>query len=348
MSLENDLLLRAARGEITERPPVWLMRQAGRILPEYREVRASVKDFRELVETPEKVAEVTVQPVDILGVDAAIIFSDILVVADTLGYPYGMEPGKGPVFERNLTEHPEDLLDPADIDVASNLDYVGEGILQSKKLLEGRVPLIGFAGAPWTLFTYLAEGEGTKSFTKARKLLYRSPEYSEEVIQRIVDVTLSYLRMQIRAGADIVQIFDSWAGILGAEQYRRFGLEPIRRICEGLREEVPIIVFAKGAGHVLEDLKELPCQVLGMDWTMDIEETKRSIDGVKALQGNLDPAQLYASPDRIVEASERMLESFSGHPHIANLGHGVLPDTDPEHVKTFVDTVKNHRSYVPS
>jgi uroporphyrinogen decarboxylase len=347
MSLENDLLLRAAKGEITERPPVWLMRQAGRILPEYRAVRSQVKDFRELVETPDKVSEVTVQPVDILGVDAAIIFSDILVVADVLGFPYGMEAGKGPVFERTLWDPGVEMRDSEDIDVERELGYVGEGILKSKERLQGRVPLIGFAGAPWTLFSYLAEGEGSKNFAKARKLLYQYPEYSEELIERIVDVTLSYLRMQIRAGADIVQIFDSWAGILGPELYRRFGLEPIRRICEGI-EEVPVIVFAKGAMHVMEDLKDLPCQVLGMDWTMDIEEVKRMVDGSKALQGNLDPALIYAPMDRIEEATERMLQGFSGHPYIANLGHGVLPDSDPDHVKRFIDTVQKHGPYVPN
>lgn len=345
MPLENELLLRAARGERTERSPVWLMRQAGRILPEYREVRASVKDFRELVESPEKVAQVTQQPVDILGVDAAIIFSDILVVADVLGFPYGMEAGKGPVFQNTLWDGFERLRDPASIDVEKELGYVAEGIQRSKEGLQGRVPLIGFAGAPWTIFSYLAEGEGSKNFAKARKLLYQFPAASEELLQNVVDVTLSYLRMQIRAGADIVQIFDSWAGVLGAEMYERFGLEPIRRICEGI-DEVPVIVFAKGASHVMDSLKELPCQVLGMDWTMDIEASKRKVGGSMALQGNLDPAMLYAAPERIEAATERMLERFSGHPHIANLGHGVLPDSDPEHVKRFIATVQKHAYHV--
>lgn len=344
MPLENDLLLRAARGELTERSPVWLMRQAGRILPEYRKVREQVKDFRELVESPELVAEVTRQPVDILGVDAAIIFSDILVIADVLGFPYRMEAGKGPVFDRTLFDDPEAVRDPGKINVEEELGYVGEGIRLSKEGLEKRVPLIGFAGAPWTLFSYLAEGEGSKSFNKARKLLYQAPERSEEIIQRIVDVTLSYLRMQVRAGADIVQIFDSWAGVLGGELYRRFGLEPIRRICEGIKD-VPVIVFAKGASHMLNDLRTLPCEVLGMDWTMDIQATKSIVGTGRTLQGNLDPAYLYAHPSKIEEGTKRMLDAFSGHPHIANLGHGVLPDSDPEHVKRFIDTVKRH-SYV--
>lgn len=344
MAFENDLLLRAARGELTERSPVWLMRQAGRILPEYRRVREQVRDFRELVETPELVAEVTCQPVDILGVDAAIIFSDILVVADVLGFPYRMEPGKGPVFDRTLFDAPDALRDIKNISVEEELGYVGKGIRLSKEGLDDRVPLIGFAGAPWTLFSYLAEGEGSKAFNKARKLLYQAPERSKEIIQKIVDVTLSYLRMQIRAGADIVQIFDSWAGVLGSELYRTFGSEPIRRICEGIND-VPVIVFAKGASHMMNELRTLPCEVIGMDWTMDIRSTRDIVGKERSLQGNLDPAYLYSHPSKIEEGTKKMLNAFSGHPHIANLGHGVLPDTDPEHVKRFIDTVKSHSSY---
>jgi len=255
-----------------------------------------------------------------------------------------METGKGPVFDRTLFDSREALRDPEKIALEEELGYVEKGIRLSKGKLEDQVPLIGFAGAPWTLFSYLAEGEGSKSFSKARKLLYQAPEDSERIIEHIVDVTLSYLRMQVRAGADIVQIFDSWAGVLGAELYRTFGLEPIRRICEGLRD-VPVIVFAKGAAHVLEELRTLPCEVIGMDWTMDIEATERKVGSDKALQGNLDPAYLYAPPSKIEEGTKKMLNAFSGHPHIANLGHGVLPDSDPEHVKRFIETVKSYSSY---
>lgn len=316
------------------------MRQAGRILPEYRQVREGVRDFRELVETPELAAKVTLQPVDRFGVDAAIIFSDILVVADVLGFPYRMEPGIGPVFDRTLSEDQELPDDPQGIDVEEELAFVFKAIRLTKEELAGRVPLIGFAGAPWTLFSYLAEGQGSKNFAKARKLLYQEPQRSKQVIDRIVDVTLSYLRMQIKAGADCVQIFDSWAGVLGRDMYREFGLEPIRRICEGIRD-VPVIVFAKGASHAMKELKDLPCEVLGMDWTMDIAETRGIVGKERPLQGQLDPALLYADPSRIRKATREMLKAFDGHPYIANLGHGVLPDTDPEHVKVFVDTVKS-------
>lgn len=347
MTLKNDLLLRAARGEVTERSPIWLMRQAGRSLPEYRKVREQVKDFRELVETPELAAKVTLQPVDILGVDAAIIFSDILVIADVIGFPYRMEAGKGPVFDRTLQDEKETGRDPDEVDVEHELAYVGESIRLSKERLEGRVPLIGFAGAPWTLFAYLAEGGGSKDFAKARSLLYRDPDRSKMVIDRIVEASIRYLRMQIQAGADIVQIFDSWAGMLGPAEYRRFGLEPIRRICEGIRD-VPVIVFAKGAGHLLDEMKSLPCEVLGMDWTTRIDDAKRTVRGEKTLQGNLDPALLHAPHSLIRERTQEMVRSFEGHPHIANLGHGVLPDSDPEHIKTFVNTVKETQRHATS
>lgn len=342
MPLQNDILLRAAKGELTERSPVWLMRQAGRSLPEYRAVRERAGSFRNLVETPELAAEVTVQPVDILGVDAAIIFSDILVVADVLGFRYRMEPGKGPVFDRTLSNDPR--IPGGEPDVEGELAYVGDSIRKSKELLEDRVPLIGFAGAPWTLFSYLAEGGGSKDFPKARKLLYQKPDLAREMLDRIVEATLRYLRMQIQAGADIVQIFDSWAGVLGKDMYRIFGLEPLKRVCEGI-DEVPVIAFAKGADHSLEELDELPCDVIGLDQTMEVERSKGRIASGRPLQGNLDPAFLYASPERIREGTEEMLEAFSGRPHIANLGHGVLPDSDPEHIKAFVDTVKEHQPY---
>ncbi len=340
MPLQNDLILRAAKGEVTERPPVWLMRQAGRILKEYRAVREKAGSFRNLVETPEMAAEVTVQPVDILDVDAAIIFSDILVVCDLLGFPYGMAPGKGPVFEKTLAPGVE-LDDWEEIDVEGRLDYVFEAIRITKEKLSGRVPLIGFAGAPWTLFCYLTEGEGSRTFTKARKLLYTCPEFCHEVLDRIADMTVRYLKGQVEAGANMVQVFDSWAGILGEEMYRKFALPPIRKICEAI-DEVPVTVFSKGAHGNLHDLAKLDCRTIGLDWTMNIEESIRTIGPEKTLQGNLDPALLYADKARVKEEAARMLDRFAGHPYIANLGHGVYPDTNPEKVKAFVQTVKTH------
>ena len=225
MNLQNDLILRAARGESIERYPVWLMRQAGRILPEYRAVRASLSGFKELVETPERAAEVTIQPVDLLGVDAAIIFSDILVVPEAMGLEYQMVEKKGPWFEKTIRSKEQfDLLDK-DIDVEDRLSYVTEAIKITNKELNGRVPLIGFAGAPWTIFCYMTEGQGSKTFSESRKVLYTNPTLAHELLNYITDVTIQYLKAQILAGANMVQVFDSWAGILGKEQYAEFGLK---------------------------------------------------------------------------------------------------------------------------
>jgi uroporphyrinogen decarboxylase len=225
---QNDLILRMINGEKTERFPVWLMRQAGRILPEYRAVRGSLSGFKELVETPERAAEVTIQPVDLLGVDAAIIFSDILVIPEAMGLPYQMIEKKGPWFENTIQSREDVAQISADIDVTDRLGYVYEAIKLTKKELNGRVPLIGFCGAPWTIFCYMTEGQGSKTFSKAKRLLYQDPEMSHKVLDMITEVTIKYLKLQIEAGADVVQVFDSWSGILGPEQYTRVW----REICK--------------------------------------------------------------------------------------------------------------------
>ncbi|MBD3635793.1 MAG: uroporphyrinogen decarboxylase [Crocinitomicaceae bacterium] len=338
-TLQNDLLLRTIKGEQTDRFPVWLMRQAGRILPEYRAVRASLSGFKELVETPELAAEVTIQPVDILGVDAAIIFSDILVIPDAMGLPYQMIKGKGPWFE-NTIQSKEDVQRVTEkIDVADKLSYVFEAIKITKKELNGRVPLIGFCGAPWTIFCYMTEGEGSKTFSKARRMLYQDPELSHELLHQITEVTIEYLRHQIAAGADLVQVFDSWSGVLGPDQYSEFGMKYVRRICDAIND-VPVTVFAKGAYYAREELAGLNCQTIGLDWNMDVAESRKLIGPDKTLQGNLDPCVLYADFKTIEQKTKNMLNSFGNQRHIANLGHGVYPDTDPEKVKCFIETVK--------
>jgi uroporphyrinogen decarboxylase len=341
MSLQNDLILRAARGEKTERYPVWLMRQAGRILPEYRAVREKLKDFKELVETPERAAEVTIQPVDILGVDAAIIFSDILVVPEAMGYTYQMLEQKGPWFEKTLRTS-DDLKDLHVPDVHDSLSYVMEAIRITKKELNGRVPLIGFAGAPFTILSYIIEGQGSKTFSKARKLLYTNPELCHQALQRITDTTIAYLKAQIAAGADMVQLFDSWAGFPSPEQYKVFGVPYIKQICEAVTE-VPVTVFAKGAFFARHDLAQIPCRTIGLDWNMDIAESRAIIGPDKTIQGNLDPCVLYAEDAVIRRETEKMLQSFANGRHIANLGHGVYPDTNPEKVKVFIETVKAYQ-----
>ncbi len=336
MSQKNDLLLRVARGEKTERTPVWLMRQAGRILPEYRAVRERLSGFKELVETPELAAEVTIQPVDILDVDAAIIFSDILVVPEAMGLSYEMVEKLGPKFSDTIrNEHDLDNIRIAD---PNELSYVYEAIKITKQALNNRVPLIGFAGAPWTIFAYMVEGGGSKTFSEAKKMLYQNPALAHRLLDMITESTISYLKRQVDAGADLIQIFDSWAGILAPSYYRAFSLKYINRICSAI-EGVPITVFAKGAWFALEDLAKMDCQTIGLDWNMEPEKVKTILPN-KTLQGNLDPCALYGSFEEIRKATNTMLDAFGDHPHIANLGHGVYPDTDPEKVKCFVQSVK--------
>ncbi|MDN5214422.1 uroporphyrinogen decarboxylase [Fulvivirgaceae bacterium BMA12] len=342
MILENDLLLRAARGEKVERTPVWLMRQAGRILPEYRAVRASLSGFIELVKTPELAAEVTIQPVDHLKVDAAIIFSDILVIPEAMGLSYEMVEKAGPFFPEVITTA-EQVAKLKRVNPEESLSYVLEAIRITKKELNGRVPLIGFAGAPWTIFCYMVEGKGSKTFSQARRMLYNNPDLSIQLLDKITDSTIHYLKAQVEAGADLVQIFDSWAGILPPDLYERFSLAYIEKICDAVNS-VPVTVFAKGAYFARKAIGQLACNTVGLDWNMDIEESKQLIGPEKTLQGNLDPCALYGSYDQIKKTTEEMLRQFGDHPHIANLGHGVYPDTSPEKVKCFIETVKEFTS----
>ena len=342
MNLQNDLILRAARGEKTERTPVWLMRQAGRVLPEYREVRAKMGGFIELVKTPEFAAEVTIQPVDILGVDAAIIFSDILVIPEAMGLPYTMVEARGPWFEKTVkTEADINKLRIADGE--NDLSYVCDAIRLTKTALAVRVPLIGFAGAPWTLLAYMVEGSGSKTFSRAKKFLYTEPRLAHMLLEKITESTIHYLKAQVKSGADMLQVFDSWAGILSPAQYREFALPYISHICNALHGVVPITVFAKDAFFVREDLGKLKCNTIGLDWTMDVAESRALIGNEKTLQGNADPCLLYADFDTIKSETEKMLRAFGPSKHIANLGHGLYPDLEKEKVKFFVDTIKDFR-----
>jgi uroporphyrinogen decarboxylase len=320
------------------RTPVWLMRQAGRVLPEYRKVRESAKDFKALVKTPALAAEVTIQPVDLLGVDAAIIFSDILVIPEAMGLNYEMKEAKGPYFPKTVSS-PADL-EELHVAQPESLQYVLDAIAITKRELNGRVPLIGFAGAPWTIFAYMIEGGGSKTFSKAKKMLYTQPELSHQLLLMITQSTIHYLKAQIKAGADLVQLFDSWAGILSPEQYDEFSLRYISMICEAIHE-APKTVFAKGAFFAREKMNSLACDVVGLDWNMDITESKKMLPS-KVLQGNLDPCALYGDFHSIRKETRHMLDLFKGHPHIANLGHGLYPDIEPDKVRCFVDTVKEY------
>ena len=336
MSLENDLILRAARGEKTERTPVWLMRQAGRILPEYRAIRDRLSGFKELVETPELAAEVTMQPVDILGVDAAIIFSDILVIPEAMGLTYEMIEKRGPFFPKTISTAND--LDQIKLASGADIQYTIDAIKITKERLAGRVPVIGFAGAPWTIFSYMVEGSGSKTFSKARKMLYQEPDLSHKLLNMITQSTIAYLKAQIVAGADMVQVFDSWAGVLPPNHYKEFSMPYISEIASAITE-VPVTIFAKGAYFALEDMNAVDCRTVGLDWNMDIGVSRKLLPN-KTLQGNLDPCVLYGTNESIEAETKRMLEQFAGHAHIANLGHGVYPDTDPNKVKHFVDCVK--------
>jgi uroporphyrinogen decarboxylase len=342
MALQNDLFLRAAKGELTERPPVWLMRQAGRILPQYRALRASLSGFKELVSTPDLAAEVTVQPVDELGVDAAIIFSDILVIPEALGLDYNMVEKVGPRFPETIKSLSDfNKLRPAAA-APGELTYVYDALSATKKLLDNRVPLIGFAGAPWTIFAYMVEGGGSKTFSKARRMLYQEPVLAHQLLQRIAEATAGYLKEKVRHGADLIQLFDSWAGVLPPVLYEEFSLRYINFIVGEISREVPVTVFAKDAHHAIEPLANGAASVIGLDWCADVTQVRAAIGKGRVLQGNLDPCQLYASPENITLATRAMLERFGPH-HIANLGHGVYPDTPLDGVKAFVNAVKTFR-----
>jgi uroporphyrinogen decarboxylase len=340
MTLKNDLILRAARGEEVERTPVWLMRQAGRVLPEYRAVRSRMGGFKELVESPEFACEVTVQPVDILGVDAAIIFSDILVIPEAMGLPYQMEEKRGPWFSAPIRSDAD--VDRLRVAQAADVPYTIEAISLTTKALNGRVPLIGFAGAPWTIFSYMVEGSGSKTFSVAKRMLYQRPDLAHRLLGMITDSTINYLKGQIAAGAQMVQVFDSWAGVLGPDLYRTFALPYIKRICQSI-SEVPVTVFAKGAHFVRRELGQLPCATIGLDWEMNPIESRVMIGPDKTLQGNADPCLLYAPDQVIIDETQYMLRSFGPKRHIANLGHGLYPDLEVNKVKLFVDVVKEYR-----
>jgi uroporphyrinogen decarboxylase len=338
----SHLFLRAAQGEIVPRPPVWLMRQAGRILPQYRAVRERLDGFKALVTDPERCCEVTVQPVDELGVDAAIIFSDILVVPEALGFTYEMEEKKGPRFPRTFTGAADMGSLVSAEEAAASLEYVYSAIRLTVRELNGRVPLIGFAGAPWTLLAYMVEGSGSKTFSKAKRFLYVDPEASHQLLQRITDTTIAYLKGQVAAGADLVQLFDSWAGILSPDQYETFSMPYLRQIADALSPLVPVTIFAKDAWFALGSIGASSCSVVGLDWTVRPGIARGWIGAEKTLQGNLDPCVLYADFATIRRETLAMLDAF-GPRHIANLGHGVYPDTPLDGVKCFVDTVKNYR-----
>lgn len=340
----NDLLLRACRREAVERPPVWIMRQAGRYLPEYRALRARA-DFLTLVTTPELATEATLLPVDLIGVDAAILFSDILVIPRAMGMELRVEDGVGPWFPAPLRSRADvaRLRDPVP---EEDLAYVLQAIGLTKRALDDRVPLIGFAGGPWTLASYMIEGRGAKQFPNAKRLLVEDPELAHALLARLADAVGRFLQAQVRAGAHVVQIFESSAGALAPADFTAFVLPYLVRAVRLARAAgAPVIAFAPGAGWALEEIaRETGAEVVGVDWQTDATEARRRLApfGVAA-QGNFDPCWLYAPPETIRTRTRAMLEAFDGPGYVVNLGHGILPDTPVEHARAFVEAVKGYR-----
>ena len=341
MKIKNDLVLKALRGEATDRTPVWMMRQAGRYLPEYMVLREKY-GFFERCQTPELACAITLQPVDIVGVDAAILFSDILVVPQAMGLEVQLIESKGPVLPDPI-KTANDMVRVRVPDVNDTLHYVFDAIKLIKQELNGRVPLIGFAGAPWTLLCYMVQGKGSKTFDEAKAFCYTQPQLAHQLLQMITDTTIAYLKGQVKAGADLVQIFDSWGGLLSPGDFEQWSLKYIRQIVAALKDETPVIVFAKGAWHSLDAMAATGAHGLGIDWCITPQVARQMAGNKVTLQGNFDPAKLLSPIPVIQQEVKDMLNAFGKGKHIANLGHGILPNVSVDHARAFVDAVKNHQ-----
>jgi uroporphyrinogen decarboxylase len=339
--IKNDLVLKALRGEQTERTPVWMMRQAGRYLPDYRVLRDKY-DFFTRVQTPALAAEITLQPVDQIGVDAAILFSDILVVLQAMGLEVQLIENKGPVLPDPVRTS-DDLKRIYVPDAEEKLGYVFDAIRLTKKELNNRVPLIGFAGAPWTLLCYMVEGKGSKTFDLVKSFCFSQPELAHRLLQMLTDTTIAYLKNQVRAGADVIQLFDSWGGLLSPDDFEIFSLKYMRQIIHALRHEVPVILFAKGAWGSIPEMVDTGTTGLGLDWCIRPEAARKLAGPHITLQGNFDPARLLSPIPELKKEVSRMLNGFGPARYIANLGHGILPHVPVDHAKAFVDTVRNHK-----
>lgn len=345
-SLKNDVFLRALLRQPVERTPCWMMRQAGRYLPEYRETRALAGDFMSLCKNPELACEVTLQPLRRFPIDAAILFSDILTIPDAMGLGLFFETGEGPRFKKTVRTA-ADIENLPVTKAESDLSYVLEAVKTIRRELNGSVPLIGFSGSPWTLATYMIEGGASKDFSRAKAMIYDQPELAALLLDKIALSVTDYLNAQILAGAQAVQIFDSWGGALAHDAYRTFSLAPMRKIIDGLIKEhegrkVPVILFTKGGGQWLDHMLTAGADCLGLDWTTDIGHARSRVGQRVSLQGNMDPAVLHASPARIREEVARILERFGhGTGHVFNLGHGITPDIKPEHAGAFFQAVRD-------
>ncbi len=342
--MSNDRFLNALLKKPVDATPVWMMRQAGRYLPEYRATREKAGDFLTLCKTPELACEVTLQPLDRYELDAAILFSDILTIPDAMGLGLSVNEGVGPKFERTVRTEKE-VNNIAVPDMEDDLGYVMDAVRTIRSELDGRVPLIGFSGSPWTLATYMIEGGSTKDFRQIKTMMYQQPELLHQLMVTITESVIAYLNAQIAAGIQTAMVFDTWGGVLTTNDYEEFSLQYLRQIVKGLNtgngdDRVPTILFTKGGGLWLEQIADTGCDAVGLDWSIEIADARSRIGDKVALQGNMDPAMLRAPDERIRQEVKHIIESYGEGPgHVFNLGHGITPDIDPEKVKVYVDAV---------
>ena len=340
--LKNDIFLRALEGEALDRPPVWMMRQAGRYLPDFMKLKAKY-DFFTRCQTPELAAEITVMPIDQVGTDAAILFSDILVIPQAMDIAVEMKDGVGPWLP-NPVRTTEDLAKVVVPDVEDRLHYVMEAIKQTKILLDDRVPLIGFAGSPWTILCYAVQGQGSKNFDLAKGFCFSKPALAHELLQKITDTTITYLKAKVRAGVDAVQLFDSWGGMLGEEDYQTFSWQYMQQIIDALKDETKVIAFAKGCWYALPTMARSGVHALGVDWTCSARNARYLSGGQIPLQGNFDPSRLLSPIPEIERLAHKMVSEFGTQNYIANLGHGILPNVPADHARAFVSAIKNYQA----
>lgn len=339
--IKNDLFLKALKGETVERPPVWMMRQAGRYLPEFMELRKKY-DFFTRCQTPELASEITVQPIRRYGMDAAILFSDILVIPQAMDIEVEMKPNFGPYL-------PNPIRSKADLDrvivpdIQDTLGYVMDAIAMTKEKLNDEIPLIGFAGSPWTILCYCVEGQGSKSFDKARGFCFTQPEAAHALLQKITDTTIAYLKAKVEAGVNAVQVFDSWGGMLSPQDYQEFSWKYIQQIVDALKDLAPVIVFGKGCWFALKEMAESGASAVGVDWTCSPKNARYLTGGKVTLQGNFDPARLLSPPEVIKKMVNQMIREFGKDKYVVNLGHGILPHIPLENAKAFIDAVKEYK-----
>lgn len=340
--IKNDLFLRALKGETVERPPVWMMRQAGRYLPEFMEIRKEF-DFFTRCQTPELASEITVQPIRRYGMDAAILFSDILVIPQAMGVEVQMKPNFGPYVPKPIRSQKgvDDVFVP-EAEVA--LDYVMQAIKMTKEKLADEIPLIGFAGSPWTILCYCVQGEGSKTFDKAKEFCFTQPAAAHQMLQKITDTTIDYLKAKVRAGVNAVQIFDSWGGMLSPTDYQEFSWMYIQQIIDALKDISPVIVFGKGCWFALKEMSVSGAAALGVDWTCSPQNARYLTGGNITLQGNFDPARLFSPPAEIRKMVTQMINDFGKDKYVVNLGHGILPNIPVENARAFIDAVKEYKS----